>query len=107
VLRALVDGVQAEGLTARVVKIYSTSDCGFIGHAGAQLSGSGISIGIQPKAYTVIHRHDLEPPNNLELFPQALTSRSTLIESSDRMQPSMLKENWCFRYRFRSITWHD
>jgi propanediol dehydratase large subunit len=71
VLRALMDGVRAEGLTARVVKIYSTSDCGFIGHAGAQLSGSGISIGIQSKGTTVIHRRDLEPLNNLELFPQA------------------------------------
>ena len=71
VLRALMEGVQAEGLTARVVKIYSTSDCGFIGHAGAQLSGSGISIGIQSKGTTVIHRRDLEPLNNLELFPQA------------------------------------
>jgi propanediol dehydratase medium subunit len=71
VLRALIEGVDAEGLTARVVKIYSTSDCGFIGHAGAQLSGSGISIGIQSKGTTVIHRRDLEPLNNLELFPQA------------------------------------
>lgn len=71
VLRALMDGVQAEGLTARVVKIYSTSDCGFVGHAGAQFSGSGISIGIQSKGTTVIHRRDLEPLNNLELFPQA------------------------------------
>ena len=71
VLRALMDGVGAEGLTARVVKIYSTSDCGFIGHAGAQLSGSGVSIGIQSKGTTVIHRRDLEPLNNLELFPQA------------------------------------
>ncbi|MCI0626220.1 MAG: propanediol/glycerol family dehydratase medium subunit [Acidobacteria bacterium] len=71
VLGALIDGVAAEGLKARVVKIYSTSDCGFIGHAGAQLSGSGISIGIQSKGTTVIHRRDLEPLNNLELFPQA------------------------------------
>jgi hypothetical protein len=71
VLRALMEGVQTEALTARVVKIYSTSDCGFIGHAGAQLSGSGISIGIQSKGTTVIHRRDLEPLNNLELFPQA------------------------------------
>jgi propanediol dehydratase medium subunit len=71
VLRALINGVEAEGLAARVVKVYSTSDCGFIGHAGAQLSGSGISIGIQSKGTTVIHRRDLEPLNNLELFPQA------------------------------------
>lgn len=71
VLAALMDGICAEGLRPRVVKIYATSDCGFIGHAGAQLSGSGIAIGIQSKGTTVIHRRDLEPLNNLELFPQA------------------------------------
>ena len=71
VLQAITTGIEAEGLRARVVKIYSTSDCGFIGHAGAQLSGSGISVGIQSKGTTVIHRKDLEPLNNLELFPQA------------------------------------
>ncbi len=71
VLKAIIRGIEEEGMTARVVKIYSTSDCGFIGHAGAQLSGSGVSIGIQSKGTTVIHRKDLEPLNNLELFPQA------------------------------------
>jgi propanediol dehydratase large subunit len=71
VLAALVGGVEDEGLRARVVKIYATSDCGFIGHAGAQLSGSGIAIGIQSKGTTVIHRKDLPPLDNLELFPQA------------------------------------
>lgn len=71
VLRALIEGVEAEGMKARVVKVYATSDCGFVGHAGARLSGSGISIGIQSKGTTVIHRRDLEPLNNLELFPQA------------------------------------
>lgn len=71
VLAALVSGVREEGLHPRVVKIRATSDCGFVGHAGAQLSGSGISIGIQSKGTTVIHRRGLEPLNNLELFPQA------------------------------------
>jgi len=71
VLEALIQGVEEDGLTARVVKIRHTSDCGFIGHAGAQLSGSGIAIGIQSKGTTVIHRRDLEPLDNLELFPQA------------------------------------
>ncbi len=71
VLGALVSGIEQEGLRARVVKVYHTSDCGFIGHAGARLSGSGIGIGIQSKGTTVIHRRDLEPLNNLELFPQA------------------------------------
>ncbi len=71
VLSALVRGIRHEGMRERIVKIYATSDCGFIGHSGAQLSGSGISIGIQSKGTTVIHRRDLEPLNNLELFPQA------------------------------------
>ena len=71
VLEALLEGIRREGMRPRLVKIYATSDCGFIGHAGARLSGSGIAIGIQSKGTTVIHRRDLEPLNNLELFPQA------------------------------------
>ena len=71
VLDALIAGIEQEGMAARVVKIRHTSDCGFIGHAGARLSGSGIAVGIQSKGTTVIHRRDLEPLNNLELFPQA------------------------------------
>ncbi len=71
VLASLMEGIQAEGLRPRLVRVRSTSDCGFIGHAGARLSGSGISIGIQSKGTTVIHRSDLEPLGNLELFPQA------------------------------------
>ena len=71
VLGALMAGIREEGMRPRLVKIYATSDCGFIGHAGARLSGSGIAIGIQSKGTTVIHRRDLEPLNNLELFPQA------------------------------------
>ena len=71
VLAALLDGIADEGLRARIVKIYSTSDCGSIGHAGAQLSGSGIAVGIQSKGTTVIHRRDLARLDNLELFPQA------------------------------------
>ena len=71
VLAALIAGVEDEKMRARLVKIYSTSDCGAIGHAGAQLSGSGISIGIQSKGTAVIQRRGLNPLNNLELFPQA------------------------------------
>jgi propanediol dehydratase large subunit len=71
VLKALFEGVREEGLRPRAVKIYSTSDCGFIGHAGARLSGSGIAVGLQSKGTTVIHRRDLQPLDNLELFPQA------------------------------------
>jgi len=71
VLEALTAGIRQEGCSPRLVKIRATSDCGFIGYTGAQLSGSGIAIGIQSKGTVVIHRKDLEPLNNLELFPQA------------------------------------
>lgn len=71
VLTALLNGVKEEGLPVRVVRIYHTSDCAFIGHAGAQLSGSGVAVGIQAKGTTVIHQRDLAPLENLELFPQA------------------------------------
>ena len=68
VLAAMIQGIEEEGLPARVIKVHHTSDCAFIGHSGARLSGSGVSIGIQSKGTTVIHQRDLRPLENLELF---------------------------------------
>ena len=45
-----------------------SSDVAFIGHDGAALSGSGVAVGLQSKGTAVIHRADLEPLDNLELF---------------------------------------
>ena len=44
------------------------ADVAFIAHDGAQLSGSGVALGIQSKGTAVIHRADLQPLDNLELF---------------------------------------
>jgi propanediol dehydratase large subunit len=71
VLREMIRGIEEEGAKARVVRIPATSDCAFIGHRGALLSGSGVAIGIQSKGTTVIHQKDLQPLNNLELWSQA------------------------------------
>jgi propanediol dehydratase large subunit len=71
VLEEILTGIAEEGLSARIVKVYHTADCAFIGYAGAQLSGSGVAIGLQSRGTTVIHRADLAPLNNLELFPQS------------------------------------
>lgn len=71
VLREVMAGVEEEGLTPRIIKVYHTSDVAFIAHHAATLSGSGIGIGIQSKGTTVIHSKDLVPLSNLELFPQA------------------------------------
>jgi hypothetical protein len=71
VIAALLDGIAEEGLPARLVRVHHTSDCAFIGHAGARLSGSSVAIGIQSKGTTVIHQRDLPPLENLELFSMA------------------------------------
>ena len=71
VLDALVEGVRVAGAEPRLVRVRRASDVAFIGHEGAALSGSGVAIGIQSKGTTVIHRADLQPLDNLELFGMA------------------------------------
>ena len=71
VMAALLKGASEQGVACRIVRIYHTADCAFIGHAGAKLSGSGVAVGIQSKGTVVIHQRDLDPLENLELFPQA------------------------------------
>jgi propanediol dehydratase medium subunit len=51
--------------------VQDAADVAFIGHEGARLSGSGVAVGIQSKGTAVIHRADLEPLDNLELFGMA------------------------------------
>jgi propanediol dehydratase large subunit len=71
VLAALLAGVRDEGGRPRVVRVRRSSDVAFIGHDGALLSGSGVAIGIQSKGTALIHRADLQPLDNLELFGMA------------------------------------
>ncbi|HEY7691967.1 MAG TPA: propanediol/glycerol family dehydratase large subunit [Gaiellaceae bacterium] len=68
VLRAVVEGVREGGGRPRLVRVRRVSDVAFIAHDGAKLSGSGISVGLQSKGTAVIHRADLQPLDNLELF---------------------------------------
>lgn len=78
VIREVLAGIEEEGITPRVVRVLRTSDVSFMAHDAAEISGSGIGIGIQSKGTTVIHQKDLQPLNNLELFPQApLIDRET------------------------------
>lgn len=71
VLREIMAGIEEEGMQARVIRVWHTSDVAFIGKRGAELCGSGIAIGIQSRGTTVIHQRDLFPLQNIELFPQA------------------------------------
>lgn len=71
ILKQVIAGIEEEGLKARIVKVYRSSDVAFIGVEGDQLSGSGICVSIQSKGTAIIHQKDLQPLSNLELFPQA------------------------------------
>ena len=71
VLAPSLDGIAEGGATPRLVRIRDQSDVAFIAHAGACLAGSGVGVGLQSKGTTVIHRADLQPLDNLELFGMA------------------------------------
>ena len=71
VLAELTAGIRDEGGQPRIVRIRRSADVAFIGHDGARLSGSGIAVGLQSKGTALIHRADLEPLDNLELFGMA------------------------------------
>ncbi|MFN8188361.1 MAG: propanediol/glycerol family dehydratase large subunit [Gaiellales bacterium] len=70
-LRQVLAGIEEEGLTARIVRVRRSIDLGLIGWTAAQLSGSGVAVGLQGKGTALIHRADLPPLGNLELFPIA------------------------------------
>jgi propanediol dehydratase large subunit len=71
VLEAILTGIAGEGMMARIIKVYHTSDCGAIGFVGSRLSGSGIAIGLQSRGTAIIHKKGQAPLHNLELFPQS------------------------------------
>ncbi len=78
VLRELLAGLEEEGCQARVVRINATLDLGMVGLTAARLSGSGIGIGLQGKGTALIHRRDLPPLANLELYSMAPVITSDL-----------------------------
>lgn len=61
ILREVIAGIEEEGIKARVIRCFKSSDVAFVAVEGNRLSGSGISIGIQSKGTTVIHQRGLPP----------------------------------------------
>jgi propanediol dehydratase large subunit len=68
VLRQILAGFEEEGCVGRLVRVRSTIDLGMIGLTAARLAGSGIGVGLQAKGTALIHRRDLTPLANLELY---------------------------------------
>lgn len=71
VLRQLLAGIEEQGVSARVVRVWDTADLAAIAHLGARLSGSGIAVGVLSRGTAMIHQRDLARLSNLELFPQS------------------------------------
>jgi len=71
VLSEIKAGLEEEGMDIRIVQVFKSSDVAIIGKEAADLSGSGIGIGIQSKGTAIIHQTDLQILSNIELFPQA------------------------------------
>ncbi|MSO47208.1 MAG: propanediol/glycerol family dehydratase large subunit [Thermoleophilia bacterium] len=70
-LRQILAGIEEEGVHARVVRVTHSLDLGMIGWTAANLSGSGVALGIQGKGTALIHRADLPTLANLELLSMA------------------------------------
>ncbi len=71
VLAEILAGLEEEGCTGRVVRVNDTIDLGLVGLTAARLAGSGIAVGLQAKGTALIHRRDLTPLANLELYSVA------------------------------------
>jgi propanediol dehydratase large subunit len=84
VLRQLLAGIEEEGLVSRLVRVRRSIDLGMIGWGAARISGSGISVGLQAKGTALIHRADLPPLANLELFSIAPRISPELYRSLGR-----------------------
>lgn len=78
VIEEFLAGLEEEGCVGRVVRINDTIDLGMIGLNAARMSGSGIAIGLQAKGTALIHRRDLAPLANLELYSVAPTITADL-----------------------------
>ena len=71
ILSEIKAGIEEEGMEIRIIQVFKSSDVAVIGKEAADLSGSGIGIGLQSKGTAIIHQRDLQILSNIELFPQA------------------------------------
>ena len=113
VIKEVIAGIEEEGCSYRIIRVFQTSDASFIAHNAAKLSGSGIGVGIQSKGTTVIHQKDLPPLANLELFPQAplldyeafrnIGKNAAKYAKGQTPEPIPVKNDQMARPRFQAI----
>lgn len=69
ILREIMSGIEEEGMSTQVVRVYKSSDVSHIAVEGGWFSDSGICIGLQSTGAAVIHQRDLPPQSHLDHFP--------------------------------------
>lgn len=84
VLKAIFTGVAKEGMIARLIKVYHTSDCAQLGYTASSYSGSGIGVGLQSRGTAVIHKRGMPRLHNLELFSFSPSMTLELYEALGR-----------------------
>ena len=89
ILREVIAGIEEEGIKARVIRCFKSSDVAFVAVEGDRLSGSGIAIGIQSKGTTVIHQQGLPPLLIVRLAKTPRVMRSASLRN--RCRPSTIK----------------
>ena len=78
VLRQILAGIEEQGCISRIIQVHHTIDLGLIGLTAARISGSGVAVGLQAKGTALIHRRDLAPLANLELYSVAPVLRGPM-----------------------------
>jgi propanediol dehydratase medium subunit len=71
VIRQILAGIEEQEVSARVIRLQHSADLALMAHTAANLSGSGIGIGILARGTAMIHQRDLPRLSSLELFPQS------------------------------------
>ena len=102
IVKEVMAGLEEEGVSCRIVKVYRTSDVSFIAHDAAELSGSGIGIGIQSKGTTVIHQKDL-PPLDLETY-RAIGKNAAQYAKGESPNPVPVKNDQMARPKFQALS---
>lgn len=67
-LRAIIEGIEAEGLSAAVIKVHHTSDLAEISKLAASYGRREIGIGIQSRGMVRINHKNLAGEDSLEIF---------------------------------------
>jgi len=105
VIRQIMAGVEEEGLTCRVIRVYHTADVAFMSHYAARLSGSGIGIGVLAGERPSSTRGTWLPSTIWSSFPSRPCSMPRSSAPSGATPPSTPRASSPFPWRRGTTPW--